>query len=137
MITEGPSALLHLANGEGTLRVSAIANLIAVADTGDNPAARLSVLTWKDVEFVMVAGHVQLTSDAVRNRLPELLRHGLESVDVEGIIRWVRAPINALMKETEEVLGKGGTRLSGREVTRRKSRDAVSRPVESFADWRA
>jgi cytosine/adenosine deaminase-related metal-dependent hydrolase len=137
MITEGPSALLHLTNGEGTLRVSAIANLIAVADTGENPAARLRVLTWKDVEFVMVAGHVQLTSDAVRNRLPELLRHGLESVNVEGIIRWVRAPINALMKETEEVLGKGGTRLSGREVTCRKSRDAVSRPVESFADWRA
>jgi cytosine/adenosine deaminase-related metal-dependent hydrolase len=117
MVTESPAALLHLTNGEGALRVSAIADLIAVANTNKDPAARLRGLTWKDVEFVMVRGKVQLTSDAVRNRLPELLQHGLERLDVEGVIRWVRAPVNALLRDAEEVLGKGGIRLSGREVT--------------------
>lgn len=136
MITENSSALLHLTNGEGTLRASAIANLIAVADTGEYPAATLRDLTWKDVEFVMVAGRVQLASDGVRNRLPQLLRQGLERFEVEGITRWVRVPIHALLRETEEVLGKGNIRLSGREVTCYKSPDAASRPVESFSDWR-
>jgi hypothetical protein len=110
--------------------------LIAVIDTGEYPAARLRHLTWKDVEFVMVAGRVQLTSDGVRNRLPHLLRQGLERFDVEGITRWIRVPIDALLRETEEVLGKGNTRLSGREVTCHRSPEAASRPVESVSDWR-
>lgn len=137
MVTESPATLLHLQDGEGTLRISAMANLIAVADTSEDPAARLGSLTWKDVEFVMVAGRVQLASDGMRARLPELLQHGLECLEVEGIIRWVRAPINALLRDAEQVLGQRGVRLSGREIARPRSRDAASDPVESVVGWRA
>jgi cytosine/adenosine deaminase-related metal-dependent hydrolase len=133
MITQGPSMLLHLTSGEGTLRVSGVANVIAVAETNEDPATRLRRLAWKDIEFVMVAGQVQLASDAVRNRLPEVIRHGLEPLDVDGIARWFHAPINALLRDAEGVLGTGGVRLSGRQVGRFESRDAASVPFVSIS----
>lgn len=137
MVTRGPATLLHLANGEGTLQISAIANLIAIADTGNTPAVSLRSLTWKDVEFVMVAGQVQLASDGVHSRLPELVEHGMECLEVEGVIRWVRAPVSTLLQDAEQVLGKGGVRLSGREVVRPRSRNTAPDSVESVVGWRA
>jgi cytosine/adenosine deaminase-related metal-dependent hydrolase len=132
MVTEASAALLRLRSGQGTIRLSAPADLIAVRDTGDPPAIRLGNLTWKDVEFVMVAGQVRLASDDVRNRLQPYLQRGLERLVIEGELRWVRAPIDALLQEAEEVLGKGNLHLAGRRITSSSSCDTIS-----LAGWNA
>jgi hypothetical protein len=69
-----------------------------------------------DVEFVMVAGCVQLASETIMKRLPEATVQGLEPLWIDGAIRWVRAPVRELLAKAEEVLGKGKVQLGGRTV---------------------
>ncbi len=114
-VTRQPAQLLGLKNGEGTFRVGGIADLIAVRDRGWSPAQTLCTLSYRDVELVLLGGRVQLASRELRKRLPESACAGLQPLLVEGILRWVRAPLEQLFLKTEAHLG-GPIYLGGKQV---------------------
>jgi cytosine/adenosine deaminase-related metal-dependent hydrolase len=116
MVTTAPATLLRLEHAEGSIEESGAADLFAVRDTGRHPADRLVALSMSDVEFVMVAGRIQLVSESILKRLPLSARHGLEQVSVDGEVRWLRAPVKELLRKTEEVLGKGEVRLGSKTI---------------------
>jgi hypothetical protein len=116
MITCNPAAMMRLSNGEGSLRESGFADLIAIRDHGGSPHPRLRTLSWRDVELVMVAGEVRVASDEVAGRLPSSFQQDLEPLAVEGCTRWLRAPVRRLLQQAEEVLGAGRVLLGGRSV---------------------
>ncbi|MGB7726876.1 MAG: amidohydrolase family protein, partial [Candidatus Acidiferrum sp.] len=114
-VTSQPAQLLGLKDGEGTFRVGGIADLIAVRDTGSSPAQTLCKLSYRDVELVLLGGRVQLASAELRKRLPDSACAGLQPLSVEGILRWVRAPLERLFSETEAHLD-GPIYLGGKQV---------------------
>ena len=116
MVTEAAAAVLRLGDYEGSIAVSGVGDLMAVRDIGEAAQNRLRELSMHDVEFVMVGGSVQLASETMMERLPDAAVHGLEPLWIEGMIRWLRAPVTELLLKAEEVLGKGGVRLGGRPV---------------------
>ncbi len=127
MLTEAPAAIFRLRDGEGAIRASGPADLIAIRDTGHDAADRLRTLALADVEFVMIRGRVQLASSAILERLSEPMRQGLEPLWIEGTIRWLRAPVNELLRSAEAILGSGEVRLGGKPVRRVKCADAEAR----------
>jgi cytosine/adenosine deaminase-related metal-dependent hydrolase len=116
MVTTAPAAILRLGDAEGSIQESGFADLIAVRDTGQDPADRLETLSMNDVKFVMIGGRVQLAADEMLRRLSPAAKHGLEPLSIDGSIRWVRAPVSTLLQKTEEVLGKGEVWLGRREL---------------------
>jgi cytosine/adenosine deaminase-related metal-dependent hydrolase len=113
MVTTAPAAILRLNNGEGSITESGAADLIAVRDTGGSPAHILQGISADDMELAMIGGRVQLTSDAILDRLPASAKKGLEPLSINGITRWLRAPVGQLLVQAEEVLGAGHVRLNG------------------------
>jgi len=116
MVTSVPAAILRLADSEGSLKESGVGDLIAVCDTGQEPADRLETLSMNDVEFVMIGGSVQLASEAILQRLPTAAIMGMEPLSVDGSVRWLRAPVAMLLQEAEQLLGHGEVRLGSRKV---------------------
>jgi cytosine/adenosine deaminase-related metal-dependent hydrolase/ubiquinone/menaquinone biosynthesis C-methylase UbiE len=114
-ITEQPAGLLGLKNGEGTLRVGSFADLVAVRDMGLPPAETVTVLSYREIELVLLAGQVQLASPEMKQRLPQNACAGLQSLSIEGTVRWVRAPLDLLFQETTAHL-QGEIYLGGRQV---------------------
>ena len=116
MVTTIAAAILRLDDAEGSIKENGTADLIAIRDTGQNPAEMLESLSINDVEFVMVAGRVHLASETIVARLPFEAQHGLEPLSVDGSIRWLRAPVKTLLQRTEEVLGEGAVQLGKKKV---------------------
>jgi hypothetical protein len=116
MVTDSPAAMLGLVNAEGSIEVSGVGDLIAVRDTNQNAADSLRTMSMEDVEFVMIGGRVQLVSEAVFSRIPSMDREGLEPLWIDGIVRWLRAPVKRLLGRAEAVLGTGKVRLGGKPV---------------------
>jgi cytosine/adenosine deaminase-related metal-dependent hydrolase len=116
MVTTIPAAILRLGDAEGSIKESGMSDLIAVRDTGQDPADRLETLSMNDVEFVMIGGSIQLASESILERLPLTAKRGLEPLSIDRTIRWLRAPVSTLLQKTEEVLGKGEVRLGRRNV---------------------
>jgi cytosine/adenosine deaminase-related metal-dependent hydrolase len=116
MVTKAPAVILRLGDAEGSIKTSGMGDLIAVRDTDHDAADRLQTLSMIDVEFVMIGGCVQLASEAILERLPALAKRGLEPMWIDGTLRWLRAPVNELLRKTEEILGKGEVRLGGKTV---------------------
>lgn len=116
MVTETPALILRLKNGEGAMRIAGDADLIAIRDTGEEPAARMAMLSVADIEFVMIGGRVQLASESVLNRLSASASDGLEPLSVGGATRWLRAPTEDLLAAAEQVLGRDQVRLGGKSV---------------------
>jgi cytosine/adenosine deaminase-related metal-dependent hydrolase len=116
MVTTIPAAILRLENAEGSIRESGIGDLIAIRDTGQEPAERLEGLSMNDVELVVTGGQVRLATETIYERLPLVERRGMEALSVDGSIRWLRAPVKMLLQKTEEVLGEGRVRLGSRTV---------------------
>jgi hypothetical protein len=116
MVTEAPAAILRLGDAEGSIKVSGMGDLIAVRDTNQDAADRLQTLSMIDVEFVMIGGRVQLASEEIFERLPLPAKQGLEPLWIDGIIRWLRAPVKELFRKVEDILGTGEVRLGGRPV---------------------
>jgi cytosine/adenosine deaminase-related metal-dependent hydrolase len=114
MVTTIPAQILRLEDDEGTIKESGFADFIAVRDTGGTPADTLHNLSMQDIEFVMIGGRVQLASETVFERLPISKRNGLEPLSIGPATRWLRAPVNDLLRRTEEALGKNEVRLGGR-----------------------
>ncbi len=116
MVTEAPAALLRLKNGEGAINISGAGDLIAVGDAPCDAADRLPTLSLIDIEFVMIGGKVQLASETILERLPIPAKEGLEPLWIDGVIRWLRAPVNELLRKAEDIFGPGNTELGGRSV---------------------
>ncbi len=115
MVGNRPAEILRLRQGEGCLKPGSVADLVVVRDTGLSPAETLAQLTIDQIELVMLAGRIQLAGRSLFERLPADLKQGLQRFEVNGHQRWVRAPIDRLFAETEEVLGSdlcvGGKRV--------------------------
>jgi len=111
MVMTTAAAILRLGDTQGSIKELGLADLIAVRDTGQDPADRLDSLSMKDVELVIIGGRVHLASEAMLERLPFPARSGLEPLSVDGTVRWLRAPVRALMQEAEKVLGGGAVQL--------------------------
>jgi hypothetical protein len=115
MVTSRPADLLRLNRGEGHLKPGSVADMLVVRDRGLSPAETLAQLTIEQVELVILAGRIQLVGPSIFERLPRALRHGLQPFAVDGLHRWVRAPIDKLIAEAEEALGSdlcvGGKRV--------------------------
>jgi len=116
MITDVAAGILRLTNGEGHIRELGNADFIAVRDNGDPPCERMLTLTWRDIEFVLIGGKVQLASEDVWRLLPAAARHRMEPLCIDGCIRWLRAPIRQLTQRAEDFLGPGMVRLGDRKV---------------------
>jgi cytosine/adenosine deaminase-related metal-dependent hydrolase len=114
-VTGQAANILCLQNGEGNLRIGTVADIVAVRDTGLTPAETLVNLSYREIELVLLAGRVQLASPEMKNRLPARHCEGLQPLSVDGITRWVRAPLGALFAQTRPHLG-DNLRLSGRVV---------------------
>ncbi len=114
--TVKPSGLLRLPNGEGSIRIGALADFVAVRDTGQTPADRLSEVTYRDIELVLIGGRVQLASTAMLARLPAESIAGLQPLTVEGTVRWIRASIEWLFQQTKTHIP-GEIRLGGKQVS--------------------
>ena len=104
-VTSNAANLLALRNGEGQLRVGAVADLIAIRDRGESPAEALSSLSYKDIELVLLAGRVQLASSEMMSRLFPGARDGLQCLYIENTPRWLRAPTNQLFSDAATHLG--------------------------------
>jgi hypothetical protein len=116
MVTTIPAEILQLNDHEGTIAESGVADLIAIQDTGADPADRLHTLSMFDIELVVIGGRVQLASEALIARLPLSEQHGLEPLSIGKVVRWLRAPIKDLLRSTEAVMGKGKARLGERSL---------------------
>jgi cytosine/adenosine deaminase-related metal-dependent hydrolase/SAM-dependent methyltransferase len=104
-VTVDAARVLHLGLGEGSLRVGALADLIAIRDKDLTPAETLARSTYRDVELVIVGGRVQLASSRCKEELQPELTEGLERLKVDGHVRWIRAPVAKLFEDTRRVLG--------------------------------
>lgn len=116
LVTTHPAALLRLRNSEGRISPGGRADFIAVRDIQRTPAQTLAQLSFINVELVVLAGCVQVTSSELYARLPEPHRLGLHALQVEGVTRYVRAPLRDLFQQAEQVLGRDRLRLGNKEV---------------------
>jgi cytosine/adenosine deaminase-related metal-dependent hydrolase/ubiquinone/menaquinone biosynthesis C-methylase UbiE len=117
MVTNRAADVLRLRQGEGRLWPGSVADIVAVRDIRLSPAETLAQLTIEQIELVIVAGRVQLASPSLFERLPIALREGLQPFEVDGHLRWVRAPIHKLLAGAEEVL-RSDLRVGGKRVRR-------------------
>jgi cytosine/adenosine deaminase-related metal-dependent hydrolase/SAM-dependent methyltransferase len=115
-VTTSAADVLRLRDGQGTLRVDALADFVCVRDTGLSPAKTLASLSWRDVELVIIGGRVHLASADVYGRMHEIFHAELQPLEIEGEIRWVRAPLSRLFSETSRHLP-GEIKLGGRKMS--------------------
>jgi cytosine/adenosine deaminase-related metal-dependent hydrolase len=115
MVTANSANVLRLRNGEGRIKATAVADLIAVPDKALTPAETLAQLTFDQVELVILSGRIQLASSSLYSRLPPSLKSGLQPLVIEGQLRWLRAPIDNLLAAAKKALGRD-IRLAGKKV---------------------
>jgi cytosine/adenosine deaminase-related metal-dependent hydrolase/ubiquinone/menaquinone biosynthesis C-methylase UbiE len=116
MVTRGAAAILRLRDGEGEIIDGGVADLIAVRTPHVEPALAVAHLRFDQIELVMISGNVQMASAEIYECMPQQARVGMQLLEVEGHMRWVRAPLDFLFASAEEVLGKGELRLGGKAV---------------------
>ena len=105
LVTARAARLLRLKSGQGSLQAGGVADLIAVQDRGAAPADTLGDLSWSDVELVMRNGRIVLLSPALAQRLPSVLKEGMETIAINGVERLIHAPVRELLQQTCEGLG--------------------------------
>jgi cytosine/adenosine deaminase-related metal-dependent hydrolase/ubiquinone/menaquinone biosynthesis C-methylase UbiE len=115
LVTTRAARVLRLKDGQGTLRVGALADFVGVRDNGLTPAQTLASMSFREVKLVVIGGCVQLASTDLVERLPRLLTTGLQPIEIEGQVRWIRAPVERLFAETQRHVS-GDIRLGGRKV---------------------
>jgi hypothetical protein len=114
-VTTSAADVLRVRDGQGTLRVGALADFFAVRDRGVSSAKALSTLCWRDVELVVIGGLVHLASSEMHRRLPETLTAELQLLEIDGEPRWIRAPLSRLYSDAIRHLP-GEVKLGGRRV---------------------
>ena len=115
MLFQHAASTFRLRDGEGTIRPDTTADLIAVRDRGLSPAETLANLTANDIELVVVRGRVQVASEAIMSRLSPDDLSGLQPLQIDSDLRWIRAPLGYLFHEAERVLG-CELKISGKRV---------------------
>jgi cytosine/adenosine deaminase-related metal-dependent hydrolase/ubiquinone/menaquinone biosynthesis C-methylase UbiE len=115
MVTSRSANVLRLRSGEGHIKPGSVADLIAVQNKSLSPAETIAHLTFDQVELVMLAGRVQLASASIYDRLPHHLKSGLQSLTIDGHLRWLRAPVESLLSEARKSVGRD-IRLGGKKV---------------------
>jgi cytosine/adenosine deaminase-related metal-dependent hydrolase/ubiquinone/menaquinone biosynthesis C-methylase UbiE len=105
MVLSRPAKVFRMDGGQGTLRPAAYADLIAVHDTGGDPATSVCEMSAGDIGLVIVRGRVQLASDSLIKRLPTACTTGLRPLLVDDRLTWLRAPLGWLFAETAEIMG--------------------------------
>ncbi|MBB6146598.1 cytosine/adenosine deaminase-related metal-dependent hydrolase [Silvibacterium bohemicum] len=132
LVTTKAARLLRLNSGQGELKPGGHADLIATKDMSGDPSETLAGISWRDIELVMQAGKVMLASAEIAARLPEELRSGMERIFVDGTKRFVRAPVQKLLDETQTVLGRPLS-ITGRSVESEGPSDAILCPSSTPA----
>jgi cytosine/adenosine deaminase-related metal-dependent hydrolase/SAM-dependent methyltransferase len=115
-VTCKAARILRLWEGQGVIRAGGLADIVAVRDKGQSPAETLASLSYRDVELVMIGGRVHLASDEMLRRLPESTQEALQPLALENAVRWVRAPLARLFRDTAAHLP-GGIFLGGKRVS--------------------
>lgn len=117
LVTESAAQVLRLKNGEGAIRLGGIADFLAVSDTGDRPCSKLSQMTTRDLEVLIVGGKPKLLSAAAAGRWPRPDLEQFEVIRVGNIERLILAPLNKLIRTTGRHLGEQ-LFLAGKRVSR-------------------
>jgi cytosine/adenosine deaminase-related metal-dependent hydrolase/SAM-dependent methyltransferase len=115
-VTRQAAKMLKLLEGQGVIRAGGVADIVAVRDRGQSPAQTLASLSYRDIELVMIGGRVHLASDEMLRRLPDTMQKELQPLAVENAVRWIRAPLDRLFRETAVHLP-GGIFLGGKRVS--------------------
>jgi len=116
MVTETAASILHLNEGQGSIREHGIADLIVIRDQAKTPAQ--SLLDLRNIEMAIVAGKIRLVSD----RLKRFASPSFESITIEGRGRvWIDAPVHDLYRAATSVLGEEW-KLAGRRVRINKTK---------------
>lgn len=115
LVTRHAARILRLDQGEGSIYAGGVADLFAVRDMGQSPAQTLTELSYQDVELVLIGGQVHLASDEIARRLPDQAKKELQLLLIEETLRWVRAPLDWMFRETEPHLPEG-VFLGGKQV---------------------
>ena len=105
LVTNSPARLLHLRHGEGRIAIQGVADFVAVRDSFRTGAEALSSVSAEDIELVISRGRVVLASSAMLERLSPESKAGLKPLEVEGLVRWVRAPLGKLFHDAVSQLG--------------------------------
>ncbi|QNI37656.1 methyltransferase domain-containing protein [Edaphobacter albus] len=116
-VTRLPARILRLKSGQGRIGPHSPADLFAVRTTALDPATLLSSISWRDVELVMVRGVVRLASPEILPRLPYKSRWNLACISIDGLSRWIDAPLRDLFTSAAEVLGVSNLFLNGRRLS--------------------
>lgn len=116
LVSSSPASILRLSIDAGDIRPGAPADLFAVRSSAVSPAQHLVSLSWHDVELVIVGGVVRLASDELFERLPASLRSRLEPLSIDGVIRWIDAPVASLFESAAKVLGAENVSINGRRI---------------------
>lgn len=109
-VTAASAEVLCLDSGEGSIREGGVANLIAIRDQGKSPAGSLAGADFRDIELVITGGAPVLMSAPMRTRWKESENaereeDALQTVWVEGALRFLAAPVSRLFEETTRWLG--------------------------------
>ncbi len=105
MVFTRSARVLRLSNGEGGIRPGGVADLIAVRDTGRDPADTLAGLSSSDIELVTLGGRVHLAREPMLQRLPRDWRSGLEALEVDEEVVWLRAPVQRMFAASASAMG--------------------------------
>ena len=114
-VTRRAAEVLRLTDGEGSLAPGTVADVIAVPDAGDSPAATLLKSSFRDIECVIVGGRARLLSPRLARRWIPSPGEEYGRLRMEGIERLLDAPVIRLFEQAKEHLP-GGLRLAGRQV---------------------
>ena len=101
----------------GHLGPRSVADVFAVRAAVHSPAQHLTMLSWRDVELVIVRGIVRLASPAMLKRLPRKISQNLCCLLIDGVPRWIDAPVDDLFNSAAEVLGGNKLFLNGRPMS--------------------
>lgn len=113
MATTQAARVLRLRGGQGRIRDGGVADLVAVADTGQTPAEALGSF---EPELVMVGGAIKLASERLLDRVKSPAVGPLHRIRLEGRGAWFTdVDIPSLHRATIGALGPE-YRLAGRRV---------------------
>jgi cytosine/adenosine deaminase-related metal-dependent hydrolase len=118
MVTTEAASILSLTRGEGEIQEGAIADLLAVPDSGQNPAEALQNFALQNFSpsLVILGGKIQLVSKNFAPRIDPVLIRNFQNIELEGRGSWlVNANISRLHAAVEAVLGPR-FQLAGRTV---------------------